>query len=93
MGKAPPSWNTNGGLDVAANKLCLGVAAYGYTFKAHWGEEIMKATPYKNITLLDSNAATSYDERDPHKENGFLKKFNLYYETPKLSVNKLKYSL
>ncbi|WP_422358916.1 glycoside hydrolase family 19 protein [Reichenbachiella sp.] len=96
MGLAPATWNHDGGFDVTADKLVLGVPLYGYDFsrsKPNGGNGAMYI-PYKDILAEFPNAATSYDANDPNALNGHAdgNGRNIYYDTPKQAAEKLIYS-
>ncbi|WP_103070075.1 glycosyl hydrolase family 18 protein [Aquimarina sediminis] len=96
MGFAPPAWNHAGGFNVPKAKIAFGAPIYGYDFseKKPNGGNGAKFVPYKDIIEEFPNAATSYDPKDARKLGGFIGEKNkkLYYNTPKLAGEKMKYS-
>ncbi len=96
MGFAPPAWNHAGGFKVPKSKLVFGLPVYGYDFseKKPNGGNGAKFVPYKDIVKDFPNAATSYDAKDPKKLRGYIGENGkkIYYNTPKLAGEKIKYS-
>ncbi|WP_082994865.1 glycosyl hydrolase family 18 protein [Aquimarina megaterium] len=96
MGFAPPAWNHAGGFNVPKAKLAFGLPVYGYDFseKKPDGGNGAKFVPYKDIIKDFANAATSYDPKDPKKLRGYIGENGkkIYYNTPKLAAEKIKYS-
>lgn len=96
MGIAPASWNHAGGFKVPKAKLVFGVPLYGYDFseKKPNGGNGAKFVPYRDILDEFPNAATSYDPKDVNGLGGYIGENDkkIYFNTPKLASEKLKYS-